>query len=111
MSLLPILVLLFLVMWLVVIRPQRKRQAEQQRMLESMAPGDEVLTAGGIYGTLRAADGDEVRLEIAPGVEIRVTRGAIATVLTDEESELDELDRLQEQAKAEATIAGDTTKS
>ena len=106
MSILPIIVLLLGVMWLLVIRPQRRRQAEQRRILESVAPGEEVLTAGGLYGTVRAVDDDEVRLEIAPGVEVRVSRRAIAAVLTDEESELAELERVQQQAEAEVVTAG-----
>ena len=82
MSLLPILVLLFVVMWLLVIRPQRKRQAEQRRILENLSPGQEVLTAGGLYGTVHSVVGeDEVRVEIAPDVQVRVSRSAIAAVL------------------------------
>ena len=107
MSILPIIVLLFAVMWLVVIRPQRRRQAEQRRILESIAPGEEVLTAGGLYGTVRSVDEDEVRLEIAPGVEVRVSRRAVAAVLTNEESELAELERVQQEAEAEVVKAGD----
>lgn len=105
MQLLPIIVLLFVVMWLLVIRPQRKRQAEQQRILGSIAPGEEVLTAGGLYGTIRSVDDDEVRLEIAPGVEVRVSRRAVAAVLTNEESELAELERVQQEAEAEVVAA------
>ena len=104
-SLLPIMVLLFAAMWLLVIRPQRKRQAEQQRTLESMTPGTEVLTAGGLYGTIRAVYDDEIRLEIAPGVEVRVSRRAVAAVLTNEESELAELERVQQEAEAEIVAA------
>ena len=109
MSILPIVVLLLAVMWLLVIRPQRKRQAEQRRILESVAPGEEVLTAGGLYGTVRSVDEDEVRLEIASGVEVRVSRRAIAAVLTNEESELAELERVQHEAEAEAVAAHDAT--
>ena len=107
-QLLPILVLLFAAMWLLVIRPQRKRQAEQRRLLDTVVPGAEVLTAGGLYGTIRAVDDDEVRLEIAPNVEVRVSRRAIAAVLTtNEESELDELERAQREAEAEVVAARD----
>jgi preprotein translocase subunit YajC len=105
-SILPIIVLLFAVMWLLVIRPQRRRQAEQRRILESVAPGEEVLTAGGLYGTVRAVDDDEIRLEIAPGIEVRVSRQAVAAVLTNEESELAELERVQQEAEAEVVTAG-----
>ena len=106
MSILPIVVLLLAVMWLLVIRPQRKRQAEQRRILNSVAPGEEVLTAGGLYGTVRAVDDDEVRLEIAPGVEVRVSRHSVAVVLTNDESELAELERVQQEAEAEVVTTG-----
>jgi preprotein translocase subunit YajC len=107
-SLLPILVLLFVVMWLLVIRPQRKRQAEQRRILDNLAPGQEVLTAGGLYGTVHSVVGDdEVRLEIAPDVQVRVSRGAIAAVLADEDNELAELERVQQEAEKEVLAARD----
>jgi preprotein translocase subunit YajC len=105
-SILPILILLFIVMWLVVIRPQRKRQAEQRRVLENLAPGQEVLTAGGLYGTERSVvDDDEVLLEIAPDVQVRASRRAIAAVLEAEESELDAIARAQKDAE-EQVLAG-----
>ena len=108
MSLLPILVLLFVVMWLLVIRPQRRRQAEQRRILDNLAPGQEVLTAGGLYGTVQSVVGDdEVRLEIAPDVQVRVSRRAIAAVLTEDDSELDALERAQQEAEEEVLAARD----
>lgn len=115
MSLLPIIVLLFLLMYLLVIRPQRKRQSEQQRMLDEMAPGDEVLTAGGMYGTVRSLDDDDVMVEVASGIEVRMARRAIAAVLTEQDvetDELQELERLQAEAEAEAqtVVAGEATK-
>ena len=81
-----ILVLLVL-MWLLLIRPQRRRQLESQRMLESLEVGKEVVTAGGLYGTVSALTDDEVRLEIADGVEVRVAKRAIAGVLSEPEPE------------------------
>ncbi len=109
MSLLPILVLLFVVMWLLVIRPQRKRQAEQRRILENLSPGQEVLTAGGLYGTVHSVvDEDEVRIEIAPDVQVRVSRSAIAAVLADEQDDgLEELERAQKEAENEVLAAHD----
>ena len=107
-SLLAILVLLFVVMWLLVIRPQRKRQAEQRRVLENLAPGQEVLLAGGLYGTVHTVvDDEEVRVEIAPDVQVRVTRQAIAAVLADDDDELTELERAQEEAEKELLAARD----
>ena len=112
MSLLLILVLLFVVMWMLVIRPQRRRQAEQRRMLDELTPGQEVITAGGMYGTVHSVVGeDEVRVEIAPNVQIRLSRGAIAAVLNDEDEELTEVERAQEEAKKELLAAQDAGES
>ena len=112
MSLLLILLLLFAVMWVLVIRPQRRRQTAQKRMLEELAPGQEVITAGGMYGTVHSiVSDDEVRVEIAPDVHVRLSRGAIAAVLNDEDGELDEIERAQEEAKKELLAARDAGES
>ena len=76
---------LLAVMWVVMIRPQRRRQAEQQRVLESVAPGDEVLTVGGIFGIVHDTDEDDnLIVEIAEGIRVRVARRAVAAVVKDE---------------------------
>ena len=93
-----ILVLIALV-WLMLIRPRRRQLHAQQRQLETLEVGDEILTAGGIYGTVRGTDGDELRLEIAPDVEIRVARRAVATVLTDKR-QLEVAEAPEEEAEA-----------
>ena len=79
-----ILVLLVL-MWFLLIRPQRRRQLDSQRLLESLEVGKEIVTAGGLYGTITALEDDEARVEIADGVEVRVAKRAIAGVLSDDE--------------------------
>jgi preprotein translocase subunit YajC len=104
---LPVILILVVGMWLFVIRPQRRRQHEQQRMLDGMRPGAEVITAGGLYGTIRSVDEDEVLVEIAPGVDVRVAKQAIATVLTEEDAQLAELERAQHEAEAESLASGD----
>jgi preprotein translocase subunit YajC len=81
-----ILVMLAL-MWLLLIRPQRRRQQEQRQLLERLAAGDEVVTAGGLYGTIEEVDGDEVRLEIAPGTTVRVAKRAIAAIVSEDETQ------------------------
>jgi preprotein translocase subunit YajC len=83
-----LILLLIVLVYVMLIRPRRRQLQAQQQQLETLEVGDEILTAGGIYGTLRAIDGDQLRLEIAPEVEIRVARRAVAAVLTDEQ-ELD----------------------
>jgi preprotein translocase subunit YajC len=70
-------------MWLIVIRPQRRKQKLQQSMQSDLAIGDEVLTAGGVYGKVTRIGDDEVLVEIAPNVEVRLARRAIAAQLTE----------------------------
>jgi preprotein translocase subunit YajC len=77
-----ILVLLALV-WLMLIRPRQRAMRAQQRQLQALEIGDEILTAGGIYGTVRGTRDDELRVEVAPGIEIRVARRAVAAVVTE----------------------------
>jgi preprotein translocase subunit YajC len=71
------------VMWLIVIRPQRRKQKLQQGMLSELRVGDEVLTAGGVYGRVTRIDDDDVGIEIAPNVEVRLARRAIAAQLSE----------------------------
>jgi preprotein translocase subunit YajC len=85
-----VIVALFVVFWLLLIRPQRRRQRAQEDMLGRLRVGDEILTAGGLYGDITAIEGDEVYVEIADGVEVRVARRAVAGVMPDEEDEPDE---------------------
>ena len=82
-----IIVVLFAAMWLFLIRPQRRRQVEQARLQDSIAAGDEIVTAGGVYGTVRAIEEDVVQVEIAPGTVIKLDRRAVATVVQEPEPE------------------------
>lgn len=74
------LVLLFGVMYVMMIRPQQRRRREAEQMQAGLAPGDEVVTIGGLYGTIASVDDESVTLEVAPGVETRYVRAAIARV-------------------------------
>ena len=82
-----IIIVAFALLWLIVVRPQRKRQNKQQQMLSDLRVGDEVLTAGGIYGTVSRLDEDQVTVEIAPKTEVRVARRAIAGITREDEPE------------------------
>ena len=76
------LILIFAVMYFLLLRPQRKRQKESQRLQSSIAEGDEVFLNSGIYGFVSAVEDTYVRLDIAEKVEIRVAQTAIATRLS-----------------------------
>ncbi len=74
-------ILLIAIMYFLLIRPQMKRNKEHRAMLEKLSVGDEVITGGGIAGTVRAIGDSFVTVEIADRVEIRVQKGAIGNVL------------------------------
>ncbi len=80
MSMLP-LVLMFVVLYFVMIRPQMKRQKEHRVMIDALAKGDEVATAGGILGKVTRLGDAYLGLEIANGVEVQVQRTAVVQVL------------------------------
>jgi len=79
-SMLP-LVLMFVVLYFVMIRPQMKRQKEARAMLAALAKGDEVATTGGMLGKITVIGDQFLTLEVANGVEVRVQRGAVVQVL------------------------------
>jgi preprotein translocase subunit YajC len=80
MSLLP-LVLMFVVLYFVMIRPQMKKQKEHRAMVDALAKGDEVATAGGLIGKVTKLGDTFVGVEIATGVEVQVQRTAVTQVL------------------------------
>lgn len=90
MEFLIVMMLLLGVMYVLMIRPQRRRQQDHQSMIESAGVGEDVLTTGGIYGTVVQAEGDDIVVEIAEGITVHMTRRGIAAVLPPEEDEEDE---------------------
>jgi len=76
---------LIAVMWFVLIRPQRRRRAMHQAMVSGIQPGVEVITMGGVYGTVRTIADDHLIVEIAPGTEIRLAKEAVATVVVEDD--------------------------
>ena len=79
-SMLP-LVLMFVVLYFVMIRPQMKRQKEARAMIEALAKGDEVATSGGLLGKITQIGEQYLTIEIAKGVEVQVQRSAVVQVL------------------------------
>jgi preprotein translocase subunit YajC len=84
------MVLLLVVMYVLMIRPQRQRQQQQQSMIDGCSVGDDVLTTGGIYGTVVQAEGDDLVVEIADGMTVHMTRRGVAAVLPPETDDEDE---------------------
>jgi preprotein translocase subunit YajC len=79
-SMLP-LVLMFVVLYFIMIRPQMKRQKEHKAMIEALAKGDEVITSGGLIGRIAKLGETYAHVEISNGVEIQVQRSAVVQVL------------------------------
>lgn len=80
MSFLPI-ILMFVVLWFVMIRPQMKRQKEHKALLEALAKNDEVITNGGLLGRVVKVSEQYVTIEIAEGTEVLVQKSAVSAVL------------------------------
>ena len=80
MSMLP-LVLMFVVLYFVMIRPQMKKQKEAKAMIDALAKGDEVVTVGGMLGKISKINDNSMSVEVAPGVEVQIQRNAVVQVL------------------------------
>ncbi|MFZ4287244.1 preprotein translocase subunit YajC [Variovorax sp. HJSM1_2] len=79
-SMLP-LVLMFVVLYFVMIRPQMKKQKEHRAMIDALAKGDEVATAGGLLGKVTRLGEGTIGVEVASGVEVQLQRSAVVQVL------------------------------
>jgi preprotein translocase subunit YajC len=96
-----LIVLVFVGFYFLMIRPQRRRQQQAQQKQKTLSPGSRVRTTAGMYATVSAVDGDDVILEVAPGVDVRYMRKAVMEVMTSGEAEETELDADDEYDDAE----------
>jgi preprotein translocase subunit YajC len=93
------ILVLLAVLWFFMIRPRQRQLRRQQAMIERIEIGDEIVTAGGLYGTVTRLDEDELRVEIAPELEVRIARRAVAGVLS-EKDELEAAEKPEEEGEA-----------
>ncbi len=101
-----VIVAMFALLWLFLIAPQRRRAQAQKQLLASVKVGDEILTVGGLYGHVRAIDeDDDLEVEIADGLEVRMARRAVAAVIPPDGEEEEE----EEEEDEEAVAEGDET--
>ena len=91
-----IVVILGALFWLLLIRPQRRRQSVQKELISSVEVGDEIVTAGGLYGHVVGLGDDELLVEIAHGVNVRIARRAVAGVVGPDEEDEEESEALEE---------------
>jgi preprotein translocase subunit YajC len=73
------------IFWFLLIRPQRQRRVAHKTMVSGLGPGDEVLTAGGVFGRVLAVEEGHIVLEIAPGTEIKLAKDAVANIVPKDE--------------------------
>jgi len=74
------IIIAFAFLYFVMVRPQKRRQLEAQRMLNDLKVGDEIVTAGGMYGEITKLGEDDVTVRIAPELEVRIARRAVAAI-------------------------------
>lgn len=79
------ILLIFVVFYLLLIRPQQKKMKQHEAELKAIKVGDQVITGGGLYAKVKTIDGDDLTLEISKNVEVRAHRYTIREVLTQEE--------------------------
>ena len=84
-----ILIVVFGAAWLLFVLPARRRKMSHAAMQDSIAVGDEIITAGGLHGTVKAFEDDTVKVEIAPGVVATLDRRAVAAVAREVEVEVE----------------------
>ena len=100
-----LVVAMLVLLWALLIRPQRTRQRQQNELLASVEPGDEILTVGGLYGIVQEIDeDDDLVVEIADGIHVRIARRAVGEVVKPEDEEDEE--EAQEGAGEDAAAAG-----
>ncbi len=85
------LALLIGIFYFMLIRPQKKRAEQHRRLIESIGLGDEVVTIGGMYGTVRRLGDEHFELEVSPGTSVRFLKSAIARRITGESEETEDV--------------------
>jgi preprotein translocase subunit YajC len=96
---------MLLLAWALVILPQQRRVRAHQAVVSALHEGDDVMTTSGILGTITSMDGDVLHLEVAPGIELRVVKGAIARRMPDATGSAAESTDQDADAEAEAEAA------
>jgi len=80
-------ILIFVLFYFLILRPQQKQGRERQDMLKNLKRGDNVITSGGIYGRILNISGDIITLEISKGVSVRISRSGVSGIASADEEE------------------------
>ncbi len=97
MDLLIIILVGFAVMWLVIVLPQRRRATAHERMVSTLRVDDEIVTAGGLHAKVKRIGDDDLGIEVAPGVEVRLARRAVAAVVPRDDEAVADRERSTEE--------------
>lgn len=81
-------ILVFVIFYLLIVMPQKNRQKKHQAMVEALKPGDQIVTSGGIYGTIMGVQPDRIELKVAANVKIDITKSAVAVILKQQQPEV-----------------------
>ncbi len=79
------MVVIFAIFYFILIRPQQKKMKEHKRMVEDLKKGDEIVTAGGMYGTVEGVAPETLTVKIAEGTKVKITRGSVAHIVKAQE--------------------------
>ncbi|MGI8707427.1 MAG: preprotein translocase subunit YajC [Actinomycetota bacterium] len=90
------LVLLVGIFYFMLIRPQKRRVDQHRTLIESLGLGDEIVTIGGIFGTIRNIHDEDMEIEIASGTVIRIVKSAVARQVVDESDDVDDVEEQEE---------------
>ncbi len=80
------IILIFLVFWFMIIRPQKKQQEKRKSMITALKRGDRIVTNGGLFATVKDVKGDRVVATIAEGVKVEISKSAIGSVIDETDS-------------------------
>ncbi|MBN1223254.1 MAG: preprotein translocase subunit YajC [Candidatus Aminicenantes bacterium] len=80
-------ILVFVIFYLLIIMPSRKKQKKHQEMVGALKPGDKIVTTGGIYGTVMGVQEDRIEVKISANVKIDITKNAVAAILSKKTEE------------------------
>ena len=84
MAALIVIVVLFVLFWLLLVRPQRRRTQEQTELIDSLEVGDEIVSAGGFSAVIKEIEGETLHVEISEGLVVRMARNAVVGLVEDE---------------------------
>jgi preprotein translocase subunit YajC len=80
-------ILVFVIFYLLIVMPQKNRQKKHQNMVEQLKPGDQIITSGGIYGTIMGVQPDRIELKVSANVKIDITKSAVAVILKQQQTQ------------------------